>query len=119
MVGFYLNTKFSEKPQNDIKIYYIAIFIIHIYLLSLSSCNSSQCLTKPANKSKKLNFLNETLKFKLKLNYGLSVYMLSTNSARVRWGITPLAPCTNIKNYWSAQLVNNDAEFVLYLQCYY
>ena len=76
MVGFYINTKFAEKPQNDIKIY---IFIIHIHILSLNSCNSSQCLIKPANKSKKLNCINETLKFKLKLNYGLSLYMLSTN----------------------------------------
>ena len=29
--------------------------------------------------------------------------MLSTNWASVCWGITPLAPCTNIKNYWSAK----------------
>ena len=29
--------------------------------------------------------------------------MLSTNWTRVRWGITPLAPCTNIKIYWSAR----------------
>ena len=43
------------------------------------------------------------MKFKLKLNYKLSLYMLSTNWARVRWKITPLAPCTNIKNYWSAR----------------
>ena len=27
----------------------------------------------------------------------------SINWARVRWGITPVAPCTNIKNYWSAK----------------
>ena len=29
--------------------------------------------------------------------------MLSKNWAMVRWGITPVAPCTNIKNYWSAK----------------
>ena len=37
------------------------------------------------------------MKFKLKFNYGLSLYMLSTNWARVCWGITPVAPFTNIK----------------------
>ena len=57
---------------------------MHIYLLSFTSCNPSQCLTKPANN-------------------GLSLCMLSTNWASVCWGITPLAPCTNIKNYWSAK----------------
>ena len=48
------------------------------------------------------NCINETVKYILKLNYGPRLYMLSTNWARVRWGITPLAPCTNISNYWSA-----------------
>ena len=43
------------------------------------------------------------MKLKLKLNYRLSLYMLSTYWARVCWGITPVAPCTNIKNYWSAK----------------
>ena len=76
------------------------MFIVHIHLLSFSSCNPSQCLTKPA---KKINCINETMKFKLKLNHGLSLYMLSTNRARVRWGITPVAQGTNIKNYWSAK----------------
>ena len=79
------------------------IIDLHIYLLSFSSCNPSQCLTKPANKIQKINCINETVKFKLNLNYGLRLYMLSTNWARVCWGITPVAPCTNIKNYWSAR----------------
>ena len=38
---------------------------------------------------------------KLKLNYGLIIYILSANWAWVRWGIPPQASCTNIKIYWS------------------
>ena len=82
---------------------YIVIFIVHIHLLSFSSCNPSQCLTKPAKKIKKVNFINETVIFKLKLNYGLNFYMLATNWARVWWGITLLVSYTNIKNYLSAR----------------
>ena len=99
MVGFYKH-KICRKETKRHKINYIAIFIIHIHLLSFSTCNPSQCLAKPADK---INCINETVKFKLKLNYGLSLYMLSTNWARVQWGITPLVPCTNTKNYWSAR----------------
>ena len=101
MVGF-INIKFAEKLQNNIILTNIVIFIIHIYLLSFSSCNPSQCLPKPANKIKKIIFINKTVKFKLKLNYRLSLYMLSTNWASIRWGITAFAPCTNIKKFWSA-----------------
>ena len=97
MVGF-INTKFAEKLQNDIILTNIVIFIVHIHLLSFSSCNPSQCLTKPANKIKKIHCINKTVKIKLKLNFGLSLYMLSTNWASVWWGITALAPCTNFKN---------------------
>ena len=60
---------------------------------AVNAFNSCQCLhgismpglTKPAKKIKKINCINETVIFKLKLNYGLSLYMLSTNWARVRW----------------------------------
>ena len=34
---------------------------------------------------------------------GSVLHILPTNWARVWWGITPLAPCTNIKIYWSAK----------------
>ena len=66
-----------DKSHKMIKNFnYIVIFTIHINLLFFSSCNPSLCLTKPANKIKKIDFINETEK--LKLNYGLSLYMPST-----------------------------------------
>ena len=104
MVGF-INTKYSEKPQNDIKLTILSypLYTFVYFFLSFSSCNTSQCVTKPANKIKKVNCVNETVKFNLKLNYGFSFYMLSTNWTRVWWGISPLASCTNVKSYWSAK----------------
>ena len=75
MVGF-INTKFAEKPQNDIKLtilLYPLVLGIHL-----------NALQNQLIKFKKLNCINETVKFKLRLNYGLSLYMLSTNWARVR-----------------------------------
>ena len=82
MVGFYKH-KICRKETKRHKINYIAIFIIHYIVLVIH-----------------LNALQNQL---IKLNYGLSLYMLSTNWARVQWGITPLGPCTNTKNYWSAR----------------
>ena len=102
MVGF-INTKFAEKPQNDIKLtilsypLYTSIFYTLVLVIHLNA------LQNQLIKFKKVNCVNETVKFNLKLNYGFSFYMLSTNWTRVWWGIPPLASCTNVKSYWSAK----------------
>ena len=75
----FINTKFAEKPQNYIKltvlsyssytfIFYPLVIVIHL-----------NALRNQLIKLKRINCINETVKFKLKLNYGLSLYMLSTN----------------------------------------
>ena len=98
MVGF-INTKFAEKLQNNIILNNIVIFIIHIHLLSFSSNNPSQCLTKPANKIKKINCINKTVKIKLKIElWAQSLHAVNKLGQSTVRNYT-LPPCTNIKNY--------------------
>ena len=90
LVGFYkhkIGRRLTILSYSLYKsIFYPLVLVIHL-----------NALQKPAYKINKINCINQTVNFKLKLNIGLSVYMLSTNWTWVRWGIPPLAPCTNIK----------------------